>query len=130
MHFHWRLLHPDINVEDPPEVARKKFQELQSAYEALTKGLGGGGGRWEDAKEWRVAMYRAGDRIALDRTDVAGAARKRPAPPAGGGRAYSRELGWTAARGEYLGRTTTVKSSSVGRGRSKWVKPKEYTPWK
>lgn len=76
------------------------------------------------------------DRIAMNRNDVAGIARKRPQPPAetamrNKGALLGHPSGTgTFQRGEYLGdgKQATI-SSSVGRGQSKWVTPKEYVPW-
>lgn len=124
-----QLLHPDSNKSDTPEVAIKKFQKLQSAYEALMKSVTGQNNL--DLEEWRVSIWRQADRIALDRTDVAGALRKRPVKPITS-RSYIRELGHPAGqgtrrKGELLG--TRKRTSSVGRGRSKWVTPKEFKPW-
>jgi hypothetical protein len=88
-------------------------------------------------------VWRNGDRIALDRDDVAGARRKRPVMPpkvrqtvaqlghpSGGGM----DSGFRGSRAEYLsdGAGTTEKhqpTSSVGRGLNKWVEPREFRPW-
>ena len=141
-----RELHPDLNTTDTPTQAQLKFQKLVKAYETLVpqKDSEANDASLED---WRLAIWRKGDRIALDRTDVAGQARVRPAPPAKTSRHWyhSRELGHpqgiNVKRGEYLeaGKGTSGsnagtgnckrKSSSVGTGRSKWVKPKEFKPW-
>jgi hypothetical protein len=128
-----RQLHPDVNQEDSPKDALKKFQELQKAYEALIKSVTNED--LQDFEEWRVAIWRQGDRIAMDRTDVAGVKRKRPVQPATTTNVYSRELGHpdgrgtaSPARAEYLGQKGK-KSSSVGTGRNKWVKSKEFRPW-
>merc|ERR1712224_52860 len=94
-------------------------------------------------EEWRVALWRQSDRIAMDRTDIAGAKRKRPIKPAQTRAYYGRELGHpsgmgVSTRGEYLtdgSRNSKEKpkqrSSNVGRGQSKWVKTKrkQYTAW-
>lgn len=134
-----RELHPDLNTTDTPEQAHLKFQKLVKAYETLVPSKDSGA---SDAslEEWRMAIWRQGDRIALDRTDVAGQARLRPAPPAATSRHkyYSRELGHPQGgnwkRGEYLeAHSNSVRSkrrsSSVGTGRNKWVKPKEFKSW-
>ncbi len=127
-----QLLHPDVNKTDTPEQAIEKFQKLQKAYETLMKSVVVGGGQDNlDLEEWRVALWRQSDRIALDRTDVAGVQRKRPVQPAST-KLYGRELGHPAGggnkvRGEYLGEGK--RASSVGTGRSKWVEPKEFKPW-
>ena len=126
-----RELHPDVNTTDTPEQAIQKFQKLQKAYESLMKSVTGDDNL--DMEEWRVAIWRQSDRIAIDRTDVAGVLRKRPVQPAST-KVYARELGHpdgrgagTTTRGEYLG--DGGKSSTVGTGRNKWVKPKEFKPW-
>ncbi|KAL3927674.1 MAG: hypothetical protein SGBAC_012985 [Bacillariaceae sp.] len=134
-----RELHPDLNTTDTRELAQLKFQRLVKAFETLVppKGSKNDANSLED---WRVAVWRQSDRIAMDRTDVAGQARIRPAPPAKTLRHqyHSRELGHpqgAKATGEYLeatpsgSNTNKRKSSSVGTGRSKWVKPKEFIPW-
>ena len=139
-----RELHPDVNTKDPPAVALRKFQALQKAYHTL---LGKADDTDEGLDEWRFAVWRNGDRIAQDRTDVAGVARKRPVQPASKADAWAaRQLGHPDGRGtlksnhrraDYLAdgtRTTTPvssssSSSSVGTGRNKWVTPKAFVPW-
>jgi hypothetical protein len=133
-------LHPDVNKNDPPAVAIRKFQELQRAYQTLVKIHSHAGGlSQEKDDEWRFSIWRNGDRIAIDRTDVAGVMRKRPVPPAETEHSPSRRSGAllghpsgtgssSNARAEYLG-DGGKRSSSVGRGQSKWVKPKEYVAW-
>jgi hypothetical protein len=129
-----RELHPDVNTIDTPEQALKKFQQLQKAYESLTKSVSGQADNL-DMEEWSIAIWRQGDRIAMDRTDVAGVKRNRPAQPAST-KVYGRELGHpdgrgmtSTTRGEYLGDGSEKTSSTVGTGRNKWVKPKEFQPW-
>ena len=132
-------LHPDVNKNDSPAVAMRKFQDLQRAYETLMKVHSHVGGiSKEKDDEWRFSVWRNGDRIAIDRTDVAGVMRKRPAPPAETDKSPTRGalLGHpsgrgasTVVRGEYLQDGGKSRSSSVGRGVSKWVKPKEFVPW-
>lgn len=148
-----RLLHPDVNTTDSPEIALSKFQHLQKAYSQLmdVKGLH----RDDLAEEWSFKMWRRSDIIAQERTDVAGQARKRPAKPAEG----ARKPNWGMAalghpdqvsgnmgkrRGEYLGpgdstgkgtedegeRRKARSSSTVGTGQNKWVKRREYKSWK
>ena len=139
-----KALHPDVVDTSimTVEEAHQEFQKLVAAYEALMKHVQADDS--ENMEEWRVALWRQSDRIAMDRTDVAGMARKRPAKPAQIS-SYGRELGHpsgkgVAAKGEYLsdGAASTTKdgkklrSSSVGRGQSKWVKKKqkqEYKEW-
>ena len=139
-----KTLHPDVvdTTVMSTEQAHEEFQKLVGAYEALIKRVEAGD--CENIEEWRVALWRQSDRIAMDRTDVAGMARKRPVQPAQTS-TYSRELGHpsgrgVAARGEYLSggnsnptmNGTKLRSSSVGRGQSKWVKTKrkeEYKEW-
>ena len=133
-------LHPDRNRDDSPKVAAQKFQDLQHAYQTLINvhsNLNGGSNEKDD--EWRVSIWRNGDRIAINRTDVAGVAKKRPAPAA----ALPKQtglLGHPDGRGvvdsprpaEYLGDGTAARkerTSSVGRGLNKWVQPKEFQPW-
>jgi DnaJ domain len=141
------VLHPDVNTTDPPQAALRKFQTLTAAYETLTKTtlrlpllpvL--------DEDEWQWSVFVRGDRIASERTDVAGQARARPMPPASvDGNPQKFTLGHpaglgsrTARRGEYLSRTSNSSdskqqqqpvSSSVGRGHNKWVEPRPYQPW-
>ena len=135
-----RELHPDVNTTDAPDVALHKFQTLQKAYSQLMDRHGAH--RDDLADEWQFAVWRAGDRIAEERTDVAGVARKRPVRPA----ESVRKKNWGVAalghpdqrsgngrrRGELLGDgrcSGSAKSSTVGSGQSKWVKKKEYVPW-
>jgi hypothetical protein len=128
-----RELHPDVNTTDSPELALQKFQELQKSYESIMKAVTGDDNSKLDLEEWRVGIWRQGDRIALDRTDVAGVKRNRPAQPAST-KVYARTLGHPdgrgnhhSTRGEYLG--DGKKTSSVGTGRNKWVQPKKFIPW-
>ena len=136
-----RELHPDVNTTDAPDVALHKFQTLQKAYSQLMDRHGAH--RDDLTDEWQFAVWRAGDRIAEERTDVAGMARKRPVRPA----ESVRKKNWGVAalghpdqrsgngwrRGELLGDGDSsggnAKSSTVGNGQSKWVKKKEYVPW-
>lgn len=139
-----RELHPDVNETDTPDVALHKFQTLQKAYSQLMDSKGAH--RDDLSEEWQFAVWRTGDRIAEERTDVAGVARKRPAKPA----ESLRNKNWGVAalghpdqrsgnarrRGELLGDCSggsgsgsTARSSTVGTGQSKWVTKKEYVPW-
>jgi hypothetical protein len=147
-----RLLHPDVNKIDSPDQALKKFQALQQAYEQIVKSTttGSNGSLGYVPEEWRAAIWRQGDRIAMDRTDVAGVLRKRPAQPAvvskewqyGGrnllGHPSGRGIVHQTTRGEYLSAGSSngdrqggsvKRPSSVGRGLNKWVTPKEFKPW-
>ena len=143
-----RELHPDVSSLDPT-VASGKFRLVREAYDVLTsKGGGGGVGATADSREgWSFRTWRSGDIIAQERTDVAGAARKRPVRPAesrrGGGRSWGVASlghpdgrGAVAGRGEYLGgggdegdRQRRRGSSTFGTGNSKWVRRKEFRPW-
>jgi DnaJ domain len=137
-------LHPDVNKTTTPGVTLRKFQEVQRAYETLIRvhsNLNGLSHEKDD--EWRFAVWRNGDRIAIERDDVAGMMRKRPimppkatqtaallGHPAGRGTALNAK----GKRGEYLSSGSFFAenqspSSSVGRGRSKWVEQKEFKPW-
>lgn len=142
-----KALHPDVVDTSlmSIEQANEEFQQLTGAYETLMKHVQADD--CENMEEWRVSLWRQSDRIALDRTDVAGMVRKRPVKPAQTAQSshYGRELGHPSGkgatvRGELLsdGTTNTTKngkilrSSSVGRGGSKWVKTKqkeEYKEW-
>jgi hypothetical protein len=130
-------LHPDVNKSDTPEEARRKFQVLQKAYAQL---MGEDSANDDVIEKWRFAVWRKGDIIAEHRTDVAGVLRKRPAKPAGSDKTWNAmQLGHpdgrgvvaNSGRGEYLGDgiSKAPRSSSVGRGLSKWVAPKEYKQW-
>jgi len=129
-----REYHPDLNQKDPPEIAMKKFQRIQLAYEKLTDAKGVH--RDDIADQWRFQVWRRGDIIAQQRTDVAGLARNRPIQPAKTERSnwgvlslgHPSGSGNSHVRNEYIGDGST-KSSSVGTGRNKWVKPKEFKPW-
>ena len=133
-----RELHPDVNQTDSPEVALRKFQAIQKAYQRLMD-VKGAPHRDDLIEEWSFAVWRNSDIIAQDRTDVAGEMRKRPAKPAvsiankqwgiaalghpdGGGN--------RSRRAEYLGDGSPgPRTSTVGTGRSKWVTQKEFKPW-
>jgi hypothetical protein len=128
------LLHPDVNKDD--KNAHQKFQDLQKAYQTIMK-LSENINAAENIDEWRWAIWNKGDRIAVDRTDVAGVARKRPVQPASIKMAPGL-LGHPDGRGtvqrrpnraEFLGDATDRVASSVGTGANKWVTPKEYVPW-
>mmetsp|Transcript_23834 Transcript_23834/g.50679 ORF Transcript_23834/g.50679 Transcript_23834/m.50679 type:complete len:255 (+) Transcript_23834:147-911(+) len=136
-------LHPDVvdTTIMSVEEAHEEFQKLAAAYEALMNHVQADD--CENMEEWRVALWRQSDRIALDRNDVAGVARKRPAKPAQTPHraSYGRELGHpsgkgVAGRGEFLSDGITnangkkLRSSSVGRGQSKWVGKKEKLEYK
>jgi DnaJ domain len=141
------ILHPDVNPNASGNVAKQQFQKLRLAYEQLTKAHSHTNGGTADAgaEEWRVSLWRNGDRIALNRTDVAGTRRLRPIPPvsvdnvnaytlgsnsgAGAGRSSSDYIG-TSSSSSSSGSATTKQPSSVGTGRSKWVTPVAYKPWK
>jgi DnaJ domain len=137
-------LHPDVNPNASGKtVAKQQFQKLRLAYEQLTKAhnqQNGGTGDAGAEEEWRVSLWRNGDRIALNRQDVAGARRLRPIPPVSVENVNAYTLGNSSAGGggrtsssDYIGSassTTTQQPSSVGTGRSKWVTPVAYKPWK
>lgn len=130
-------LHPDVNKDD--KNSHEKFQQLQKAYQTIMK-LSENINAAENIDEWRWAIWNKGDRIAVDRTDVAGLARKRPVQPASIKMAPGL-LGHPDGRGtiqrrpnraEYLGDgdgTTDRPAKSVGTGANKWVTPKKYVPW-
>ena len=81
-----RELHPDVSSLDPT-VASGEFRLVREAYDVLTSKRGGGVGATADSlEEWSFRTWRSGDIIAQERTDVAGAARKRPVRPAAGSR--------------------------------------------
>ena len=139
-----RELHPDVSQLEPP-VALAKFRTVKDAYDKLMNNKNARTDLWE---EWSFAIWRSGDLIAQERTDVAGVRRKRPVKPAeslskkGGGWGIA-ALGHPDGRGgagrrggEYLhsggcdgGREKGRRSSTVGTGRSKWVEQKEFRPW-
>ena len=135
-----RRLHPDVNQTDTPETALEKFQALQKAYSQLMDSRGAH--RDDLTEEWQFHVWRTGDRIAEERIDVAGQARRRPAKPA----ESQRNKNWGVAalghpdqrsgnvrrRGELLSDGSSgdgARSSTVGTGQSKWIKKKEYIPW-
>jgi hypothetical protein len=138
-------LHPDVNRIDPPVMAAKRFQALIRAYEILTKPFQNNDGSNNniDMDEWRINIWRNGDRIAISRTDVAGVQKVRPIQPVGIrnkqyqiGHPHNNNASYYR-RNEYIGggkqsssSSSSPLSSSVGRGQSKWVQPKPYTPWK
>ena len=138
-------LHPDVN---PTPKAVQEFQAVLQAYETLTKihtNLPGLDADKDD--EWKMAVWRKSDQIAVNRTDVAGVAKQRPLPSVadvqqnGKKRSHMyvlghpQQTGVVRRGGEFLGDPTAAEknkvSSSVGRGGSKWVtRPATYTPWK
>lgn len=132
-----RQHHPDLNPNCSKSL--RKFQAIQSAFQKLMKSRDAT--RDDLLEEWSFQVWRNGDVIAQERTDVAGVKRKRPAKPA----AASMKKGtWGVAalghpsgggvklkRGEYLGDGSSKgTSSTVGTGRNKWVTPRELKPWK
>eukprot|EP00521_Asterionellopsis_glacialis_P015763 CAMPEP_0195300308 /NCGR_PEP_ID=MMETSP0707-20130614/27174_1 /TAXON_ID=33640 /ORGANISM="Asterionellopsis glacialis, Strain CCMP134" /LENGTH=187 /DNA_ID=CAMNT_0040362967 /DNA_START=1 /DNA_END=560 /DNA_ORIENTATION=- len=137
-----RELHPDVNTTDKPEIALKKFQAVHKAYQKLMD-VKGAPHRDDLMEEWSFAVWRNGDIIAQDRTDVAGQARKRPVKPA----VSLQNKAWGVAalghpdgksgnkprRAEYLAENSSgnkgPRTSTVGTGRNKWATPKEYKPW-
>jgi curved DNA-binding protein CbpA len=129
-------LHPDVN---PSPKAREEFQRVQRAYDILVKQHSRDDSSNEAQDAWRFRVWRAGDRLAIERTDVAGSSKQRPVPPAKATQQFAGvQLGHpdgSGARrsGEFIGSGNGDKinktSSSVGRGRSKWVQPKEFVPW-
>jgi curved DNA-binding protein CbpA len=132
-----RTLHPDVNKEDTPEQALKKFQAVQKAYQKLMD-VKGAPHRDDLVEEWAFAVWRNSDILAQERTDVAGEMRKRPSKPAVS--MTNKQWGIAALghpdgggnkrrRAEYLGEGSAPKTSTVGTGRNKWVKPKEFKPW-
>jgi curved DNA-binding protein CbpA len=140
--------HPDVNITDSPTVALQKFQLLQRAYDALIKNshrrTSGDDSINEDNDEWRYRIWNQGDRIACDRTDVAGRKRRRPIMPAlkndtFNGMSIGHPLNGLRYRGsgEYLTdgtdskNNTNVSGGTVGRGFNKWVDRdnKSYVPW-
>ena len=153
-------LHPDLQqqkqqlTESQRKSLERQFHELQKAYQTLIKvhsNLQGMSQEKDD--EWRVSIWRNGDRIAINRHDVAGVARKRPIPAASFNDTAKHKalltIGHPSGKGVVSGNTKTMDeyldsgleqggssakpqrvSSSVGRGQSKWVKPKAYQSWK
>lgn len=135
-----RELHPDTSRLEP-SAALRQFRVVQEAYDALVNHKHAGAPSADSWENWSFGVWRSGDAIAQARTDVAGQMRKRPARPAASetrrwgvaslGHPDGRGL---SARGEYLAdggkKRPTQRSSTVGTGRSKWVKKKEFRPWK
>jgi len=94
-------------------------------------------------QEWSFAVWRNGDIIAQDRTDVAGLLRRRPIKPADTQKPGSQwgvaslghpdGLGNSPRRGEYLSDGTSPtdgpRTNTVGNGQSKWVSKKDFIPW-
>lgn len=123
--------HPDRiqNGTDKKQSAMEEFVRITRAYQQLTNFEAS-----QDVEDWRFKTWRQSDHIALQRKDVAGAARKRPIPPVSSNqiRLFGASLGGsrTTVSNEFLGEKAVKTSSSVGRGQSKWVSPKPYQPWK
>jgi DnaJ domain len=140
-------IHPDVNTVDSPNVALKKFQSLQRAYNILIQNRTNTGNNNEDNDEWRFRIWNQGDRIACDRTDVAGLKRQRPIMPAlkketfdgitlghpSNGRQRRSSSGEYITDGSTTSRTnnTNVSGGTVGRGFNKWVNRDKiaYVPW-
>jgi len=148
-----KQLHPDANngsararSNGSIKSAQQEFQNVLKAYETLTKihtNLPGLDASKDD--EWKTAVWRRSDRIAVNRTDVAGVKRVRPLPSPNNKHRTTYVLGHpqrggvvSTRQGEYLEQdnsggnksNNSTISSSVGRGQSKWVtRPKTYTPW-
>lgn len=133
-----RELHPDVNTEDTPEQAIKKFKVVQASYAKLMDVKGSH--RDDLADQWAFQIWRNADIVAQERTDVAGLKRKRPVKPADSEK--TRQWGLPALghpdgkRGnalsrssEYLGDGSGKKTGTVGSGINKWVQPKEFKPW-
>lgn len=133
-----RELHPDVSDLDPTE-ALNKFRVVKDAYDKLMNNKKSGTHRTDLWEEWSFAVWRSGDMIAQDRTDVAGVSRKRPVKPA---ESLKRRWGVAAlghpdGRGssfsgrDYLGGGVEKRrSSTVGTGKSKWVSQnKVYQEW-
>jgi hypothetical protein len=130
-----RKWHPDMVDPKEREEALQKFQSIQWAYQRLLdfKNRDASCDK-ESADEWSFTMWRAGDILAQQRTDVAGVARKRPVKPADATHSWGVATlghpnggGVVRRRGELLG--SGSPSSSVGTGQSKWVTPKPFVPW-
>jgi curved DNA-binding protein CbpA len=148
-----RQYHPDVLAQTPMslqerETALQTFQHVQTSYDALMKaGQDFRSGNSEEAQKYSFQVWRMGDTIAQNRTDVAGALRKRPAPPLKAskssyilgqpdGSGVSTSKLRSRSRGEYLtdggGEETSSQvrsSSTVGTGRNKWTTPPKYTPF-
>lgn len=139
-------LHPDLNPHNPQALVQ--FQALQKAYQTLLAYSDGTNAEQYD--DWKTHIYRRGDRIAADRTDVAGVRRQRPRPSPHTANVHGALLGHPDGRrgvayrqrrgGEYLGDgggeqqhsngiPSSSQSSSVGRGLNKWVQPKAFQAW-
>lgn len=132
-----RELHPDVSKLDPNE-ALTKFRVVKESYDKLMNNKNAGVHRTDLWEEWSFAIWRSGDLIAQERTDVAGVSRKRPMKPADSlkRRWGIAALGHPDGRGfsfsgrDYLTSGETKKrSSSVGTGKNKWVAQKEYREW-
>ena len=136
-----RELHPDVNKNDTPEQALRKFQLVQKAYAKLMD-VKGATHRDDLAEEWSFAVWRNSDVIAEERDDVAGVKRKRPIQPADTHKTGSKwgiasighpnQTGVVTKRGEYLGDGFKGRmSGTVGSGRTKYTsdEKKKFKPW-
>mmetsp|Transcript_21000 Transcript_21000/g.44960 ORF Transcript_21000/g.44960 Transcript_21000/m.44960 type:complete len:247 (-) Transcript_21000:3-743(-) len=133
-----RELHPDVSQLEPT-VALNKFRLVKEAYDKLMNNKTLGTHRTDLWEEWSFAIWRSGDLIAQERTDVAGAMKKRPAKPAESIKrswgvaslGHPDGRGATVGGGEYLTSSERQRrrSSTVGTGKSKWVEKKEFRPW-
>lgn len=138
------VLHPDtVTSKEEKKRNVQAFQEVLMAYQTLTKmhsnlpGLNGA----KDEEEWKQAVWRNSDRIAVNRIDVAGVLKERPIPSPLLQRRqrYNIAIGHPQnsgqrVGGEYLGDSKPRQTSSVGRGQSKWLMDKRakepYQSWR
>lgn len=139
-----RQYHPDILAQKPMSISERQrmleiFQHIRKSYDALMNASEDfRHGSSEASKKYSFQVWRRGDTIAQNRTDVAGLARKRPAPPIDASDKTSYILGQpdgsgvrSSSRGEYLtDGTRQSASATVGTGRNKWTQPPEYKPFK
>ena len=136
-----RELHPDVSKLEPT-VALNQFRLVREAYDKLMNNKNKAGIHRTDIwEEWSFQIWRSGDLIAQERTDVAGVRKKRPIKPAESIKGkwgvaslgHPDGRGTISGRGEYLtsGDEKPKRSATVGNtGRSKWVQQKkEFRPW-
>mmetsp|Transcript_4976 Transcript_4976/g.7354 ORF Transcript_4976/g.7354 Transcript_4976/m.7354 type:complete len:223 (-) Transcript_4976:99-767(-) len=132
--------HPDVS-----KASLEKFQKIQHAYSSLMDvKIFRFSSSKEKLEQYSFQTWRLGDAIAQQRTDVAGAARKRPKPPAAvaeGKNVASRyTLGQPDGSGvrnrqnaDYLTSGSLDKAEkntgTVGTGRNKWITPPPWKPW-
>jgi hypothetical protein len=133
-----RIHHPDIaGYVDAKNLQR--FHDIKAAYDSILKGTSFNSGEDEAGKQFSFSVWRKADSISQKRQDVAGAKRVRPAPPVGRHTSLALDFANSVpvasrrgGRSDIIGAGDSAPpaSSTLGSGKSKWVRPKIYEAWK